>query len=204
MAIAGHLVGMPISAMRRSRVTLASSSVLGPALLGLSVALAQSPAVEQTAYLLGEVKTLSPSGQVLSTSLSLVRRVQRPADNRIVEIVATIESGKPVREFTTTFAVDGDQFTMRDEEGTFSGGGRLVGEPWAWIGWSYEAEFAGARKGRLKGEDQLDARGLTAKKSFATPDGTVRVLFEEQLRPIGKATYDILHEKLVAPGGTTR
>ena len=176
------------------------SSVLVGAMLAACVAWAQSPPVEQTSYLLGEVKTLSPAGQVLSTSLSLVRRAQRPADNRIVEVVATVESGKPVREFTTTFTVDGAQFTMRDDEGTFNGSGRLIGEPWAWTGWSYEVELTGARKGRIKGEDQLDARGLSAKKSFATPEGTVRVVFEEQLRPIGKATYEILREKLVTAG----
>jgi hypothetical protein len=183
----------------RSATLLARSAacLLAGCLLAAPSAMGQSGPAEQTTYLLGEVKTLSPSGQLLSTSLSLVRRVQRPADNRIVEVVATIEPAKPVREFTTTFTIDGSQFTMRDEEGTFNGAGRLVGEPWAWTGWSYEAELAGARKGWLKGEDRLDSTGLTAKKSFAAPDGTVRVLFEERLQPIGRATYEILRARLV-------
>jgi len=185
----------------RSSATIAiRSTVVGAALLASALAAAQSTPAEQSSCFLGEVKTLSPSGQLLSTSLSLVRRVLRPAENRIVEIVETIEPGKPVRELTTTFTVDGSAFTMRDDDATFTGSGRLVGEAWAWTGWSYDVEMTGPRKGRVRGEDALDARGLTARKSFATPDGTVRVLFEETLQPVGKATYDILRAKLL-PGG---
>ena len=50
----------------------------------------------------------------------------------------------------------------------------------------------------MKGDDMLSASGLTVKKSFATPDGIVRVLFDEELKPISKAAYDILRGKLIA------
>ena len=33
-------------------------------------------------------------------------------------------------------------------------------------------------------------------KSFATADGEVRVLFAEDLKPISKAMYDVLHSRL--------
>jgi hypothetical protein len=35
----------------------------------------------------------------------------------------------------------------------------------------------------MKGDDVLGPSGLAVKKSFATPDGTVRVLFSEDLKP---------------------
>ena len=57
-------------------------TLLGAALAAATLAAGQSPPAEQTAYFLGEVKTVAPSGQPLSTSLSLVRRVQRPTENR--------------------------------------------------------------------------------------------------------------------------
>lgn len=152
---------------------------------------------EQISYLLGEVHMLTPAGQPIGTSLSLVRRTLKPAENRIVEVVATLEAGKPVREFTTLFDVDGSKFTIHDEENTFAGQGELVGPAWAWTGWNYEVEFSGARKGRMKGEDAFGATGLTVRKSFATPDGTVRVRFTEELKPISKSAYEILRGKVL-------
>ncbi|MEO7761780.1 MAG: hypothetical protein ABIS68_07700 [Casimicrobiaceae bacterium] len=157
----------------------------------------QSAPVDQESYLFGEVRTLTPDNRLLTTTLSLVRRVLKPSENRIVEIVETIEAGKPVREFTTVFEIAGAKFTIKDQEGTFSGHGELVGKPWEWTGWNYEVEMLGPRKGRLKGEDVLGPTGLSVRKSFITPDGTTRALFTEELRPIGKAAYDILRGKLV-------
>src|SRR6185436_169889 len=95
------LSSRPDGSMRAAATT--RFILVGAALAAATLAAGQSTPAEQTAYFLGEVKTVAPSGQPLSTSLSLVRRVLRPAENRIVEIVATIDSGKPVREFTTTF-----------------------------------------------------------------------------------------------------
>jgi hypothetical protein len=157
----------------------------------------QAPSMsEQATFLFGEVRMSTPGGQPIGTSLSLVRRVLKPAEKRIVEVVATIEPGRPVREYTAVFEVSESGFAIRDEEGTFAGTGVLTGKPWEWTGWSYEVEFTGARKGRLKGEDTLGAAGISVKKSFASPDGTVRVLFTEELKPISKAAYDILRGKL--------
>jgi hypothetical protein len=73
----------------------------------------------------------------------------------------------------------------------------FAGKPWEWTGWTYEVEFTGARKGRMKGDDLLSPSGLSVRKSFAAPDGTVRVLFDEDLKPISKAAYEILRGKLL-------
>jgi hypothetical protein len=157
-----------------------------------------APPAEQVSYLFGEVRMSSPAGQPIGTSLSLVRRTLKPSENRIVEVVAAIEAGKPVREFTTVFDITGSKFVLKDDEGTFAGTGVLAGKPWEWTGWTYEVEFTGARKGRMKGDDALGPSGLSVRKSFATPDGTVRMLFDEDLKPISKTAYEILRGKLLS------
>ena len=152
---------------------------------------------ERVTYFLGEVRMSTPAGRLVATTLSLVRRAVTPDENRIVEVVASLDATKPTKEFTTVFAVQGSRFVMTDAEGTFTGAGEFKGAPWEWSGWSYEVEFTGATQGKLKGEDVLNADGLTARKSFMTPDGVVRAQFVEELKPITKAAYDILHSRLL-------
>ncbi|MEP7083461.1 MAG: hypothetical protein ABI854_01895 [Betaproteobacteria bacterium] len=152
---------------------------------------------ERVTYFLGEVRMSTPAGRLVATTLSLVRRALTPDENRMVEVVASIDSTKPTKEFTTVFEVQGSRFVMKDAEGAFTGAGELKGAPWEWTGWSYEVEFTGATPGKLKGDDVLNGDGLTARKSFMTPDGVVRAQFVEELKPISKAAYDILHSRLL-------
>lgn len=152
---------------------------------------------ERVAYYLGEVRMSTPAGRLVASTLSLVRRTATPDENKIVEVVASVDPSKPTKEFTTVFEVQGSRFVMKDAEGTFTGAGELKGEPWEWTGWRYEVEFTGATQGKLKGEDVLNADGLTARKSFMTPDGVVRAQFIEELKPISKSAYDILHARLL-------
>lgn len=154
-------------------------------------------APEQVTYFLGEVRMSSPSGQPMGSSLSLVKRTLSPDENKIVELVVSIDPAKLTREFTTIFEVQGTKFVMKDGEGTFAGEGELSGKAWEWNGWKYEVDFTGPRKGRLRGEDILGPDGIQVKKSFATPDGVVRVQFNEDLKPISKVTYEILRAKVL-------
>ena len=179
--------------MKKIRGAAAITALLLTALLAQTSLAGQV----QVAYFLGEVRMSSPSGQAIGNSLSLVKRTLNPDESRIIELVVSIDPGKPTKEFTTIFEVQGARFVMKDTEGTFTGEGGLIGKAWEWSGWNYEVEFTGARKGRLKGEDFLGPEGLTVKKSFATADGVVRMLFIEDLKPISKATYDILRAKVL-------
>jgi hypothetical protein len=182
--------------MRIRRISVVGALILAVplAILARTVGAAQ----EQVAYFLGEVTLTTPAGQLLGNSLSLIKRILMPAEGKIVEIVASIDPAKPTREFTTIFELTGSRFVMKDAEGTFTGEGDLTGVAWEWTGWKYEVEFTGARRGRLKGEDVLGPGGLTVKKSFATPDGVVRMLFAEDLKPVSKGTYDILRAKVLS------
>ena len=165
----------------------------------VAVSVQTAPAAqEQVTYFLGEVKMSSPTGQPFGSSLSLAKRTLKPAENKIVELVATIDPKQPAREYTTIFDVKGSKFTVKDEEGTFAGEGELIGRAWEWTGCSFVVNLTGQRKGVLKAEDTFSNSGVMAKKSFSTPDGQVRVIFTEDLKPISKEMYEILHAKLLA------
>jgi hypothetical protein len=152
---------------------------------------------EQVTYFLGEVKISSPTGQPYGSSVSLIRRTLTPAENKIVELVLTIDAKNLPAEYTTVFGVKDGKFTIKDEEKTFDGEGEFTGKPWNWTGWKYQVNMLGARKGVLKGEDTLTETGLMVKKGFYTPDGQLRVNFSEDLKPISKEMYELLHAKLM-------
>jgi hypothetical protein len=156
-----------------------------------------SASPEQNTYFLGEVKMDSASGQPYGSSISLVKRTLKPAENKIVELVLSLDSKQPAREYTTIFDVKGSKFTVKDEEGTFTGEGELVGKAWQWEGWRYSVNILGERKGTLKAEDTFTGGSLIVKKSFYSPDGQLRVLFTEDLKPISKEMYEMLHAKLL-------
>lgn len=154
--------------------------------------------VEQTKYYLGEVKMSSPTGQPYGSSLSLVKRTVMPAENKIVEIVTSIDPNGAAQEFTTVIAVKNSNFTVKDNEGTFDGTGAFIGTPWRWSRWKYSVNMIGERKGTLIAEDRIINGAIVVKKSFYSPDKQLRVMFAEDLRPVGKEVYEILHKKLLA------
>src|SRR5215467_13878847 len=156
-----------------------------------------SAASEQTAYYLGEVKMNSPLGQPYGSSISLAKRTLKPAENKIVELVLSLDSKQPAREYTTVFNVTGSKFTVKNEEGTFAGEGELLGKAWEWESWKYSVNMLGERKGTLKAEDAFIGGRVMSKKSFYSPDGQLRVVLSEDLQPISKEMYEILHTKLL-------
>lgn len=174
--------------------------VLIPALaIGVFAQASPAPAPEQVTYYLGEVKMSSPTGQPYGSTVSLIKRTLTPAENKIVELVLSIEAKGAPLEFTTVFIVKDSKFTVKDEEKTFEGEGELIGKPWNWTGWKYQVNILGPRKGVVKAEDILTEHGLTVKKAFYSPDGQLRVNFSEDLKPITKEMYDLLHAKLQKP-----
>lgn len=168
-------------------------------LLAAANAAAQTNSVsqEQTAYFLGEVKMSSPSGQSYGSSVSLVKRTLKPAKNKIAELVLSIDPKQPPQEYATVFDVKGSKFTVKDEQGTFSGEGELLGKAWEWTGWKYSVNLIGQRKGTLKAEDTFSGEGLLVKKSFYSPDGRLQVVFSEDLKPISKEMYELLRAKIL-------
>jgi hypothetical protein len=154
-------------------------------------------APEQVTYLLGEVKMSGPTGQPYGSSVSLVKRTMTPAENKIVEVVLSLDAKGAAQEYTTVFAIKDAKFTVRDDEKTFDGEGEFTGKAWNWTGWKYQVNMLGARKGTLKAEDTLSDNGLKVTKAFYSPDGALRVNFTEDLKIISKEMYDLLHAKLL-------
>lgn len=148
-------------------------------------------------YYLGEVKMSSPTGQPYGSTLSLVKRTMLPAENKIVEVVTSIDLKGPTQEYTTVIAVTNSKFTVKDNEGTFNGTGELIGTPWQWNSWKYSVNMLRDRKGMLTAEDTLVNGAIVVKKSFYSPDKQLRVVFTEDLKPISREMYDILHAKLL-------
>jgi hypothetical protein len=160
---------------------------------------APAPALpEQITYLLGEVKITGPTGQPYGSTVSLVKRTMTPAENKIVEVVLSIEAKGAPLEFNTVFTLKDNKFTVKDDEKSFEGEGEFIGKPWNWTGWKYQVSMLGTRKGVVKAEDVLTETGLTVKKAFYSADGALRVNFSEDLKPISKEMYDLLHSKLFA------
>ena len=139
----------------------------------------------------------SPTGQPLGYTVSLAKRILAPTENKITELVLSVDSRRPTQEYTTVFDVKGSKFTMKEESGGFAGDGELTGKAWDWTGWKYTANMTGQGKGVLKGEDSLTAVGLTSKKTFFSLDGQARVVFAEEMKPISREMYELLRAKLL-------
>ena len=175
------------------------STVPALILIGLafnSFAQSNTASEEKVMYFLGEVKMSSPTGQPFGSGVSLVKRTLAPAENRITELLLSIDSRRPTQEHTTIFDIKGSKFTLK-EEGAFAGEGELIGKAWEWTGWKYTVSMTGENKGVLKGEDSLTVDGVTSKKTFFSPDGQARIVFAEELKPISREMYELLHAKLL-------
>lgn len=159
------------------------------------VSAAQPP--EHVSYYLGEVKMTSPGGQPYGSSVSLVKRTMKPAENRIVELVLSVDGRGPAQEYNTVFTVNGSKFELREAGGGFSGGGDLMGPAWGWTGWSYKVTMGGRMPGTVTAEDTFQGENLVAHKTFAGPDGKAQVLFIEELKPISGEMYELLHTRLM-------
>ena len=176
------------------------SMVLTFILIGLafnSFAQSNTASQEKVMYFLGEVKLSSPTGQPFGYAVSLVKRTLAPTENKITELVLSVDSRRPTQEHTTVFDVKDSKFTLKEESGGFAGEGELIGKAWEWTGWKYTVNLTGESKGVLKGEDLLTVSGVTSKKTFFSPDGQARVVFAEELKPISREMYELLHAKLL-------
>lgn len=166
-------------------------------LSGTAALRADEKPAEVTEYYLGESKMSLPSGQVVRTTLSLLKRVSDPRKSTIEEHVLSIDGKTPPKIFVVTFAVKGSTFTVSEKSKSFSGKGELIGDPWKWKAWKSETELPEGM-GKVVSEDRVEEKGLSGKKTFTGPDGKVRFLFADFLTPISAQTYEILYGQLAA------
>jgi hypothetical protein len=165
------------------------------AILCVSAMSADDKPTTQTDYFLGDSKMSTPSGQVLRTTLSLVKRVVNPAENRIEEHVMSIDEKSPASAFVVIFDVKGSKFTMTEKSSAFTGEGELIGDAWKWKEWKSVSKLSEGA-GVVTSNDKFTDHGMAAKKTFAGPDGQVRFHFDESLVRITPKAYEILYAKL--------
>ena len=151
---------------------------------------------EQMAYYFGEAKITSPTGQPFGSTLSLVKRVLKPSESKIIEQVVFLDPRRPAEEHVTILEVKGSALSIRDEGGSFTGEGELQGKAWEWNGWKSNIKFTDG-KGTLKSEDKVAGDAILAKKWFYRPDGKVSAVITEELKPVSKEAYELLRSKLL-------
>lgn len=179
--------------MNRCYSAVVMAALLSVLTVGQTCLADDKPGVE-TQFYLGESKMTTPDGKLVRTSLSLVKRVLNPAQNRIEEHVLSIGE-KEAKAFVVLMEVKGKTFTMTERSQSFTGAGELVGEAWKWNEWKSVSKLPGGA-GTTTSEDRLTEKGLSAKKTYAGPDGKVVLHFEESLAPISAKTYEILYARL--------
>ena len=177
-------------------VKLSNAALLLTLCLGVCYPQTSSPPQEQAAYYFGEAKITSPTGQPFGSTLSLVKRILKPAENRIIEQVVFLDPRRPAEEHITVLDVKGSALSIKDEGGSFTGEGELQGKAWEWNSWKSNVKFTDG-KGTLKSEDTLTGNGIQAKKWFYRPDGKVSAVITEELKPISKEAYELLRSKLL-------
>jgi len=159
-------------------------------------ALAQE-APRQTCWI-GEIRRTLPTGEQFGVAGVLMRRTESPQANMILEQVVTLEPDEAPRELVTMFQVDGAKLVVTDRDASLNGQGDLIGEPWAWSGWTYRADYA-AGTGSYRVTFTKTPTGLQAERTYFSPSGEVRMLMEENYRPVGVEVFDLLYRKLLAP-----
>lgn len=117
------------------------------------------------------------------------RRVLRmtldPDEGRVVHDALRFDPNPqvPPRLFTVVWEVEGDAFTLSDEEDKITGSGTLVGEPWSWTGWTAESRLGSGI--RLQEQATIDDDGaLLLEREVFGPDGGAVMTIREEGRPL--------------------
>ncbi len=146
-------------------------------------------------FLIGEVKTTSPDGKWLSSSVSLIKRTAIPLESRIEIRSLDLQKDTSVTERTTLMNVTGSNYVVTDKEGSYSGTGAWIGEPWRWTNWRYQVTFP-KEHGGLEGEDHLDAHTLKMRKRYFDNKGKTVSRVSADFTMISEKAYELLAAKI--------
>jgi hypothetical protein len=129
--------------------------------------------------------------------ITLATGATQPGARRVLRMTAEPEAGRVVHEalrfdpnpqvpprlFTVVWQVEGDAFTLSDEESRISGSGTLEGEPWSWTGWSAESRLGSGIRLLEKATIGADGALLLERQVFG-PDGGAVMTIREEGRPL--------------------
>ncbi|MDB4960485.1 MAG: hypothetical protein JWP01_484 [Myxococcales bacterium] len=132
------------------------------------------------------------------TARTLARRTVDPAAGTITEEVSTDDGGAHgAKTFHVVMKVEGDQFTMTERDGAFTGTGTLAGEPWRWTSWTSTSVIPNTGI-TVESEDELTPTGMTAAKEIRK-DGKVLAKTSEQLKSFDCADWTTAQAALAVP-----
>jgi hypothetical protein len=127
-----------------------------------------------------------------------MRRTVDPAARQIVEEVSHGDAAAHrVTQFHVVMDVAGDQFTMKEAAGAFTGTGALTGEPWRWTSWTSTSQLAGANI-TVESDGELTETGIKITNQIRK-DGNVVGTTAEQLKPFDCAEWDKATATLATP-----
>jgi hypothetical protein len=163
--------------------------------VGTAFAQERPPPPRQLHYLV-EVRRSLPTGELLGVSAALVRRTETPVTGMIVEQIVTLESGEAPRESFTLMQVVGTKLSVSEREARFNGEGELQGPPWFWTGWTSRLEMTDGT-GSVRASETVTADGRTAQRRCFDPAGELRIVIDEQYRPISTELFGVLYRQLM-------
>lgn len=125
--------------------------------------------------------------------VTLVTGATQPGARRVLRMTADPDAGLvrhealrfdpnpqvPPRLFTVSWQVEGDAFTLSDEESRISGSGTLEGEPWSWSGWSSDSRLGSGIRLQEKATIGDDGALLLERQVFGPDGGAVMTIREE-------------------------
>lgn len=131
--------------------------------------------------------------------VTLATGAEQPGARRVLRMTLEPEAGRvvhdalrfdpnpqvPPRLFTVAWEVEGEAFTLSDEEDRISGSGTLVGEPWSWTGWTAESRLGSGI--RLEEQATIAADGtLLLEREVYGPDGGAVMSIREEGTPLSR------------------
>lgn len=144
--------------------------------------------------------------------ITLVTGAEQPGARRVLRMTFEPEAGRvvhdalrfdpnpqvPPRLFTVAWQVEGDAFTLADEEGKIGGSGTLVGEPWGWTGWTAESRLGSGI--RLQEQATIGADGdLVLERQVFGPDGGAVMTIREEGTPLAAEECERRLAEVAAP-----
>ena len=129
---------------------------------------------------------------------TIARRTIDPAARQIVEDVSHDDAGAHgAKRFHVVMTVDGDQFTMTEAGGAFSGTGNLVGEPWRWTAWTSTSKIPHTAI-TVEADDEVTETTLRSTKKIVQ-DGKLLATTTEELVAFDCADWDKVVAALAVP-----
>lgn len=143
-----------------------------------------APAADARCWETEEQTTLA-TGATQPGARRVLRMTLEPEAGRVVHEALRFDPNPrvPPRLFTVAWQVEGDAFTLSDEESRISGSGTLEGEPWSWTGWSAESRLGSGIRLQEKATIGADGALLLERQVFG-PDGGAVMTIREEGRPL--------------------